>query len=121
MSEPTTAAAGFGALIAKYGIFAVVAVLGAGLMAALNPPKTKRELFNRALAAFAGSIFLGGFAVQAVAHWLELPPIFDLGMAVHFLVGSLSWFGFAALARFASLLRDRGGDALANRVLKDTE
>lgn len=74
-------------------------LIGAGVMALMRPPRTRKELFFQALVALAGSLLFGGFAVHAVsyyANWTSLS--YETIGAIHGLIGALSWGIFGALA-----------------------
>lgn len=112
MSLESTA---IGALIAKYGwlkLFTLGAAgLGAALMAAFRPPKSRKELAMHALVAFGCSFLFGDTAVQladsffdfinlATADWWSFLQFY---ITVHGLVGAMSWGLVGGLATF----RDR--------------
>lgn len=98
-------------------IFAV-GVAGACLIAAVDPPKTRRELFMRGLVAGVCSLGFGPLAVHAVAHyieWLDVNAI-DHVAPVYLLVGALSWGLVGALAMLNKIIRNRGAKAVADKV-----
>lgn len=70
--------------------------LGAALMIAVEPPKTRRELFWRLVAAFICSAMLGEFVMDALKS-LSWFAFLDPGKrshqaAVDFIVGGSGWF-----------------------------
>lgn len=78
--------------------------LGAAIMVAVDPPKTRNELFARAFVAFAFSHLFGDFG-SAVVHYFF--PVFDPSIAAHGraldgCLGALGWFvagGVSVLAK----------------------
>lgn len=113
MSIESTA---LGAIITKYGwlkLFTLVgAVAGASLMAAFNPPRTRKEMFLQATVALGASFLFGDTAVR-MADWFF--DFIDLNTAaywdylqfyitVHGLLGALSWGIFGGLAAFRKKL-----------------
>lgn len=90
--------AGF-ALIAKYGWLKLAtlgaALGGAVLMAVFRPPKNRKEMLLHALVALGSSFLFGDFAYQNINKWFEMDYV-----AVHGLVGAMSWGVFGGLATF---------------------
>jgi hypothetical protein len=70
--------------------------LGAALMIAVEPPKTRRELFWRLVAAFICSAMLGEFVMDALKSlsWFAFldPSKRSHQAAVDFIVGGSGWF-----------------------------
>jgi len=103
------------------GVFSA-GVLGAILLAAVDTPKTKREMFVRALVAGVSSLFFG----PAVCLWLfrwtgidaHVMPVYELiawVAPVLLVTGALSWSLWGALAMFAKRLKSQGAGWLASR------
>lgn len=70
--------------------------LGAAIMIAVEPPKTRRELFWRLVAAFVCSAMFGELAMDALRSF-SLFAFVDAGKrshqaAVDFIVGGSGWF-----------------------------
>lgn len=111
-----------------FGIFSA-GVLGAVVIAAVDPPKTRREMFMRALAAGVGSLFFGPVAVRVLDHytdWVNLATaptqeVIELVAPVYLVVGCLSWGLFGAIAMLSKILKARGAQALAKRLGVETD
>ena len=112
MPSVTAGVAGKAVLTAGAG------VLGAAVMAAVDPPKTRWELFLHGATALAGSVVFGPVAVRVVAQFIPWIGATDIEVVVpiYFLVGALSWGVFGAIAKARALIRDRGADAIAKRL-----
>lgn len=95
-----------GALIAKLGWLKVLslgaALIGASIMVAFRPPKTRKELFVQAAVALGGSLLFGNFFVAIADSYLHLGKE-DLIAPIHGLIGAMSWGVFGGLAH----LRDK--------------
>lgn len=114
MSVESTA---IGALLTKFGwlkIFTLGAALaGAGLMAIFRPPKTKKEMFLQGCVALGCSFLFGDTVVNLLDGWFSFidaatSPIdkwMQFAIAVHGLVGALSWGIFGGIA----YVRDKVG------------
>lgn len=101
-----------GALIAKYGwlkLFTLIAALGgAGIMAIFRPPKTRKEVILQGLVAIGGSIMFGGVIAEYLDYLLDFidlstaptDRVVQFQIAVHGVVGALSWGIFGGLAHF---------------------
>lgn len=71
-------------------------ILGAAIMIAVDPPKTKRDLFTRAFVAFAASYLFGDF----VFDWMDsssMLAFLDTAKRAHHtavdgVVGATGWF-----------------------------
>lgn len=115
---------GITALIKSFGFLKLVtlsaALLGAGIMAIFRPPKSRKEVFLQGLVALGTSLLLGDFAVQwadsfftfidlSTASYVEAAKF---SIAIHGLVGALSWGGFGALAHFRDKLSVSPKEAL---------
>jgi hypothetical protein len=121
MTEPTSSAAAAGlGLLAKFA----PGVGGALIMAAFDPPPDRRTLFLQASTAGVGSLLFGGPAVKILDYFADFVDLAKLSemdrlewaVPVYFLVGALSWGAFGALARFRQIIRERGGDVVADKV-----
>lgn len=96
-------------------------VLGAAIMAAFDPPATRKELFKQAASAGVGSMLFGAPAVNIVNHFVPLMDLahatpqvyFEWAVPIYFTVGALSWGVFAALAKVRGLVRDYGATVVA--------
>lgn len=113
-TEPVSGFA-LGALL-KALVAAGAGVLGALVMAAFDPPKTRRDLFIQAAVAGAGSFVFGPAALTLASHALTSVAVAELSVPVYFLVGSLSWGAFAALAKLRTLVAEKGADKVAEKV-----
>lgn len=114
MSIESTA---IGALIAKLGwlkLFTLGAALaGAGLMAIFRPPRTKKEMFLQGCVALGCSFLFGDTITNLLDGWFDfidattspLDKWLQFAIAVHGLVGALSWGIFGGIA----YVRDRVG------------
>lgn len=78
------------------------ALLGAALMVIFRPPKTRKEMFYQGLVALGSSLLFGDFFVAWAAHFLTFMSVTDakFNVAIHGLVGALSWGAFGALAHY---------------------
>lgn len=107
----------FAGILAKYGwvkLFTLgAAVGGAVLMAAFRPPKTRKEMFLQAAVALGCSFMFGDTLASLLDYFfnfidLNTAPFWDFlqfYVAVHGIVGALSWGIFGGLA----VLRDKAG------------
>lgn len=105
-------------IITKYGWVKFAALgaagLGALLMAISRPPKTKREMFFQGFTAL-GTSFLFGDALWVICtHYLPFAVDY---MAVHGVLGALSWGLFGGLAHF----RDKLGSKSLDETFKDVK
>lgn len=127
IGEAAAAAKSAGASAVHMSVFGAsvgAGVLGGLMMIALDPPKTKKQMFVQSLTAAAGSIFFGPAAVRTLDHyvaWIDLSnagPIKALEIAapVYFLIGALAWGFAAALVRLRHIIEEKGGDAAAGRL-----
>lgn len=99
-------------------------VLGACVIAAVDPPSTRREMFTRALAAGVGSLFFGPAIVRLLDHWAvwvdlntaSSMEVVEYAAPVYLVIGCLSWGVFGALATLSKILKARGGNALADKI-----
>jgi len=88
------------------------ALTGAFLMAIFRPPKTRKEMFYQGAVALGCSFLFGDAAVQLVASYIQNGVN---AIAIHGLVGALSWGGFGGLAAF----RDKLGAKPIDETIKD--
>lgn len=123
-ADPVLASAATG-LGLKLGAAAGAGVLGALVMAMVDPPRTRRELFVQATVAAIGSMIFGPVAVKALSKefdWYSLANLagvdyIQMVMPVYFLTGAMSWGVFGALAKLRAIVRTRGAEAVADKVL----
>lgn len=104
-----------GALIAKYGwlkLFTLgAALLGASLMAAFRPPKSRKEVMLHAMVALGCSFLFGDTAVRLADSFFDFIDLntaaywdfLQFYIATHGLVGAASWGLVGGLAT----LRDK--------------
>lgn len=128
MSEPISAGAAGTAALWKFGLGAGLAVgsgiLGGMIMAAFDPPATRKLLFAQGAAAGVGSLFFGPIAVRALDHyvdWIDLAhatafEAIETVAPVYLLVGTMSWGVFAALAKLRVIVKERGAAAVAAKT-----
>ena len=99
MDEPTTSVAG--GLLAK-GLASIgFGAIGALIMAAFDPPKTRRALFWQALASAAGSLVFGHAALRVLDHftpWVDIMSLpqdqwIEWAAPVYFVVDALAAAG----------------------------
>jgi hypothetical protein len=92
LPHSTEAAGWLAAVLYKF----LPAGLGALLMVAVEPPKTRKELFWRLVAAFVCSAMLGEFVMDFLDSlaWLSFldPTKRSHQAAVDFIVGGSGWF-----------------------------
>ncbi len=113
---PAESAAALAAFF-KFAAAFLLGALGALVMAAVDPPKDRKALFLHAFVAGAGAAVFGPAVVSLATGWYPaLAGDLTLTIPALFLVGALSWGAFGALARFRTLLSERGAAAFANRV-----
>lgn len=111
------------ALLTKAAIAGGAGVLGALAIAAVKPPATRRELFLHALSAGIGSMCFGPLALRIASNYIEVlnPVTVEVAVPVYFVVGALSWGGFAALAELRALIAKRGGKIAFKQVTGEQE
>jgi MFS family permease len=112
--------AGASAFFAKFGFVAGAGMAGAAIMAILDPPKTRKELFLQGMCAGVGSIVFGPAALSWVAGFLGDALVVnnfqDWALPVYFLVGSLSWGVFGMLVKLRVLIKEKGAEKIAEKV-----
>jgi hypothetical protein len=138
MPEPTSStAAGAVAFAAKYGLLAklgallATGVLGAVLIAAVDPaeampdPKKRRKLiFMQVVVALIVAGIFGKFVTSWLGKpggWFAVDPSdlgawIELAMPVGLTLGALSWGLIGAAVKLRILLAERGADAIADKV-----
>lgn len=97
-------------------------VLGGAIMASIDPPASRKELFKQASAAGVGSLVFGPLAVRFLNHYFPFldgaTSIFDvleIAVPMYFLVGALSWGFFGAVAKARKLIADKATSTLAKK------
>lgn len=105
-----------GAILYKLGAALGLGVLGAAVMAAFDPPASKKELFLQASTAGVGSVVFGPLGLELAAKYITVVPAESLQVPGLFLVGALSWGAFGALAKLRQKIRDKGADKVAEKV-----
>lgn len=85
------------AVITKYGWLKLAtlgaALGGAVLMAVFRPPKNRKEMLLHALVALGSSFLFGDTVFKIINNYIEMDYV-----AVHGLVGAMSWGFFGGLA-----------------------
>ena len=87
------------------------ALMGAGIMAAFRPPKTRKEMFTQGLVALGTAFLFGNFIANLFLYYVpilditkaSLEDVLTFHIAVNGLVGAMSWGLFGGLAQ----IRDR--------------
>lgn len=111
-------------LLLKAGAALGSGVLGAAIMACMDPPASRKELFTQAAVAGVGSMVFGPIAVRVLTHYFDFlktaaatsPSDFlEVAVPIFFIVGALSWGLFGAIAKFRKLLADKAANALAKK------
>ena len=113
------------AAITKYGWIKLAtlgaAFLGAGMMAAFRPPKTRRELFLQSAVALGSSFLFGDTICSVILHTITLIDVasfqdyLNFQITIHGLVGALSWGIFGGMAH----LRDKIGKRSLDESIND--
>jgi hypothetical protein len=113
--KATMSAEGIGAgLLWKLGAAGAAGVLGAAIMAAVEPPCDRKTMFKQAAVAGVGSMMFGPMALEVFHHYITfLSRSLETAVPVYFLTGALSWGAFGLVARFRKILSERAADALA--------
>lgn len=99
-------------------------VLGAAIMAAVDPPTTRKELFSQAAVAGVGSLVFGPVVLRVVNHFVPFLgtdnktvwDLFEVAVPVYFLVGAISWGFFGAVAKVRKMIADKAASALAKKL-----
>lgn len=123
MATGTESAAGV-ALFAKFGVPLGAGILGAAIIAALDPPATRRELFLQALCAGVGTMVFGPAALRTADYFFSAIDLlhatstayFEWAIPVYFLVGSLSWGMFGAIVKLRQLIKERAAEKIADKL-----
>lgn len=96
-------------IIAKIGWAKVAtlgtALVGAGIMAAFRPPKSRKEMALQALVALGSSFLFGDVCVAIANSWMALGNEWD--MPINGLVGALSWGIFGGIAHYRDHLSEQ--------------
>lgn len=111
-------------IVLKVVLPAVVGILGALLIIALDVPKTLRELVLRLGTAATLSLAFGPAVVRALDHYVDwYQAVHATGLdyvqmvaPIFLLVGGASWFALNAAVVALRVLRDRGGYAAGRRM-----
>ena len=102
--------------LTKFGwikLFSLGAALaGAGCMALFRPPKTRKELFIQGAVALSASLMFGSVITDLADHWLDFinlevastQKVIEFTVAIHGLVGAVSWGIFGGIAQFRDKL-----------------
>jgi hypothetical protein len=104
--------------LTKLAVAGGAGLIGAAVIAAVDPPKTRRELFMQALVAGGGSMSFGPIAVHVAQHfisWVDFTQV-EFAVPVYFLVGALSWGAAGALAMARKTIREKGADYLLKKL-----
>lgn len=120
MTEPATSLGAAGSLLSKFGVPLGFGVLGAAVMAAVDLPRSRGELFRQAFVAGTSTLVFGRPAYALVApHVPSAVPEDELRIAVYFLVGSLSWGAAAVLVRARALVKSQGIKYINKKIGSD--
>lgn len=109
-------------LITKFILLSGFGLLGAAFIAAVDPPKTRKQLFLQAAVAITLSLILGPIAVSAFDYYLDFVNLgqvtFEMYMEVaapiYAIIGAFSWGLIGFVAKLRDLLASEGA-----RMLKD--
>jgi len=120
MADPASSAAA--GVLLKVGVAFGAGVAGAAIMAAVDPPATRTEMFAQAACAGVGSMVFGGLAVRLADFYLDAINLagapaadyLEVAVPIYFLVGALSWGAFGALAKFRQIVRDKAAAKAAS-------
>lgn len=137
MPEPTaSSAAGAAAVLAKLGGLLGAGVVGALLVAAVDPaealpdPKARRRLI--ALQVIVAGV-VSTLCTKIVVRWLDATFDFidlrgggfdewaEVALPVALLLGALSWGLLGAVVKLRALVRERGADAVADTIGLDDQ
>lgn len=104
-------------LLWKAGAALGAGVLGAAIMACMDPPATRKELFKQALVAGVGSMVFGPVALTVLGHFVPwLAASLETAVPIYFLVGALSWGAFGALVKLRKLVDEKAAASLAKKL-----
>lgn len=100
-------------LVGKFGLVKLLgfgaALLGAFMMAAFRPPKTRKEMFTQGAVALGSSLLFGGSVVHILAGFdvfgidmvkSPMADIIQFNAMVHGLIGAMAWGMFGGMAVF---------------------
>lgn len=129
MTEPASSAVGIAAawklgLVHKVAALFGVGALGAWLMAAFDPPATRRGFFLQALVAgVVALLFTLPVLRYAAATWTwakvepgDVEGWLTLALPIGFLLGAMSWGLVGALVQLRRLVQERAAKAIGERV-----
>lgn len=107
-----------GSLVTKAAVAGGAGVLGALAIAAVNPPRTRREMFLHAACAGVGSLTFGPLAVRVLAHYIAVlnPVTIEVAVPIYFVVGALSWGAFSALNVMRGIIATKAAPFIAKKV-----
>lgn len=102
--------------IAKLGAMFGASAFGAALISAYHP-ETRKETWWRALGAGLGGVVIGKPVLLAATHYLPWMGG-DAGVesAILFMIGSLFWGIVGALQNLQKKIKDKGADAVAEKI-----
>lgn len=115
--------AGTGAgIFAKVALLSGFGLLGAAFIAAVDPPKTRKQLFLQAAVAIMLSLVVGPIAVSAFDYYLDFVDLskvpiqlyMEVAAPIYALIGAMSWGVVGFLAKLRDLVNTDGA-----RILKD--
>ncbi len=126
MSDPVSASGGIvgiwkSGLITKLALMGVFGVAGSLIIAACEPPKTKKQLFLQALAAGFGTMIFGQMAVNFFDYYaltfIEINKLpqedrYTYEIPIYFLVGALSWGAFSFIAKTKQWLSEKATEKI---------
>jgi|GEM_PF-5799609 len=105
-TEPVTGGIAAGVLV-KAGLAGLIGLLGGAIMAAFDPPQSRKELFLQGAVAGTGSLIFGGAVAALAVKYITVIPPSELTLPAYFVTGALSWGVFGALAKLRGLLGER--------------
>lgn len=111
-----TLESGLAAIATKFGWIKLAtlgaAVGGAAIMAMFRPPKTRKEVAAHAFVALASSLIFGNSVYAIAQNYVPLDMV-----AVHGLIGALSWGAWAGLASWRDKFAENPTQAI--KEIKD--
>lgn len=105
-------------ILYKLSVTGALGAIGGLIMALFDPPKSRKELVFQGMTAGIASMVFGPTALE---FFLDHYDFFDPNnrewvIPIYFLVGALSWGGFAALAKLRQLIARFGAAKIADQV-----